>query len=140
MGLATGTPGDQARQQHRQVVNTIRKQVNWNDAGIGDANGVAFGQLPPGAFITRVMVEVVTPFNAATTNVLTVGVDSPPSNIVAAGDVNEGVAGVTEVTRGLGRSLTAAAVTTLRAKYAQTGAAASAGQAEIVIEYEGNTG
>lgn len=138
--MATNTVGDQARQQHRQVANTIRKQLNWNDAGIGDTNGLVVGQLPQGAFILRVLVEIVTAFNAATTNVLTVGVDSPPGNLVAAGDVNEGAAGVYEATRGVGRSLTAAGITTVRAKFAQTGAAATAGQAELVIEYEANTG
>ncbi|MFA6267676.1 MAG: hypothetical protein WC670_18410 [Pseudolabrys sp.] len=137
--MATGTLGDQARLQPRQVVNTWRKQVNYNDAGIG--SGVAGVVLPIGAFILRVLVEIVTAFNAATTNVLTVGTNSATYNdIVAAGDVDEATAGVYDVTRGLGRSLTAAADTTVYVMYTQTGDAATAGQAEIVIEYEGNTG
>jgi hypothetical protein len=136
--MATGTIGDQARFQQVQVVNTWRKQVNYNDAGI--ATGVAGVVLPIGAFILRVMVEIVTAFNAATTNVLTVGTNVAINNIVAAGDVNAGAAAVYDVTRGLGRSLTAAADVTVSVKYAQTGAAATTGQAEIVMIYEANTG
>lgn len=136
--MATGTLGDQARFQARQVSNTWRRQVNWNDSGI--ASPVAGVVLPQGAFITNVMVEVVTAFNAATTNVLTVGTNAGANNIVAAADVDEATPGVYQVTRGFGRSLTAAGDVTVSVKYAQTGTAATAGQAEIVIEYEANTG
>jgi hypothetical protein len=126
-----------ARQDARQVPNTLKKTVNFNDTGI--SSGLAFdNSLPLGAFITRVLVEIVTAFNAVTTNVLTVGTNSTTYNdIVAAADVNEGVAGVTEVTRGYGRSLAATADKTPYAKYTQTGTAATTGQAVIVIEYEG---
>lgn len=136
--MATGTAGDQARFQSRQVVNTYRKQVNWNDPGI--ASGVVGVVLPQGAFILNVMIEIVVAFNAATTNVLTAGVNAGANNVIAAGDVDETVLGVTQVTRGFGRALAAAADVSLSFKYTQTGAAASAGQAEIVVEYEANTG
>lgn len=138
--MATGTVGDQARFQSRQVVNTWRKQVNFNDAGIGATAGVAGIMLPIGAFILRVMVEIVVAFNAVTTNVLTVGSNATANNIVAAGDVDEAAVGIYDVTRGLGRSLTAAADTLVSVKYTQTGTAATTGQAEIVIIYEANTG
>ena len=113
--------------------------MNWNDLGIG--SGIAFdNSLPQGAFITDVQVEIVTPFNAATTNVLTVGtVGTGYNNIVASGDLDETVAGVTRVTRGNGRSLANAADVAPFAMYTQTGTAATAGQAVIVITYEGGT-
>lgn len=135
--MTTGVLGTNARQDPRQVVNTLKKTVNFNTAGI--ATGVAFDNpLPQGAFITRVLVEVVTVFNAATTNVLTVGtVAATYNNIVNAADVNEAATGVYEATRGLGRSLAAAADTTVFAMFTQTGTAATTGQAIIVIEYEG---
>lgn len=126
-----------SRNDPRQVVNTLKKTVNWNDQGI--ASGVAFdNSLPDGAFITGVWVEIVTPFNAVTTNVLTVGTNAATyNNLVAAVDVNEAVAGVTEVTRGLGQSIALAAAVVPVAMYTQTGGAASAGQAVILITYEG---
>ena len=136
--MTTGTLGTNARQDPRQVANTLKKTVNFGDVGI--ASGVAFDNpLPAGAFILRVLVEIVTAFNAVTTNVLTVGtVNTPPyNNIVAAADVNEAVTGIYDVTRALGRSLTAAGDVTVVAQYTQTGTAATTGQAIIVIEYEG---
>lgn len=136
--MATGTLGDQARSQPRQVLNTWRKQVNFNDPGI--AAGVAGVVLPIGTFICRVLLEIVTVFNAATTNVLTVGTNVGINNIIAAADVDETAVGVYDVTRGLGRSLTAAADVTVSVKYTQTGAAATTGQAELVMYYEANTG
>ena len=136
--MTTGTLGTNARQDPRQVANTLKKLVNFNDVGI--AAGVAFDNpLPQGAFILRVLVEVVTAFNAVTTNVLTVGtINTPPyNNIVAAADVNEAATGVYDITRALGRSLAAAGDVLPVAQYTQTGTAATTGQAWIVIEYEG---
>lgn len=125
------------RQDPRQVPNTLKKTVNFNDAGI--SSGVAFdNSLPLGAFILAVLVEIVTAFNAVSSNVLTVGTNSSSFNdIVAAGDVDESAAGVTEVTRGYGRSLAASAEKVVYAKYTQTGTAATTGQAVIVIVFEG---
>lgn len=135
--MTTGVLGTNARQDPRQVLNTLKKTVNWNDAGI--ATGSPFDNyLPQNAFIENVLIEVVVAFNAGTTNVLTVGtIGTAYNNIVAAADVNEGVTGVTQVTRGFGRSLTAAADVLPYAMYTQTGTAATAGQAIIVIFYEG---
>jgi hypothetical protein len=135
--MPTGTLGVAARQDPRQVVNTLKKTVNFNDAGI--AAGLPFDNyLPQNAFIENVLVEIVTAFNAATTNVLTVGtVGATYNNIVAAADVNEAVAGVYQATRGFGRSLTAAGDVLPFAQYTQTGTAATTGQAIIVIFYEG---
>lgn len=137
--MATNTLGNQARAQHTQVVNTFRKTVNYNDPGI--SAGVKGFTLPLGAFIVSVLVEIVTAFNAASTNVLTVGTNATSYNdIVAAGDVDEGSLAVTAVTRAYGRSLCATAAKDVYFKYTQSGTAASAGVAVIVIQYEANTG
>jgi hypothetical protein len=134
--MATGVQGVVPRQDPRQVTNTLKKTINFNDVGI--ASGVAFENwLPQGAFITRVLVEIVTAFNAATTNVLTVGTNATDyNNIVAAGDTPE-VAGITDVTRALGRGLAAAGNVRPYAKYTQSGTAATTGQAVVLIEFEG---
>lgn len=135
--MPTGTLGVAARQDPRQVVNTLKKTINFGDAGI--AAGVAFeNYLPQSAFISQVLTEIVTPFNAGTTNVLTVGtVGAAFNNIVAAGDVNPAAAGVYPSTRAVGRALTAAGPALPVAKYTQTGGAATAGQAIVEIEFEG---
>jgi hypothetical protein len=123
-----------ARQDPRQVVNTLKQVINWNDAGV--AAGVAFDNaLPAGAAILDCLVEIVTPFNG-TAPVLTVGtVSTAYNNIVAAADVDETVAGTTRVTRGLGGLLARAADVAVYTKLALT--SASAGQAIIIITFEG---
>ncbi len=140
--MPSNTLGTAARQDPRQVTNTLKLTVNFGDTGI--STGIGFSNfLPQSAFITGVWVEVVTAFNAATTNTLTVGtVSTAYNNIVATADLaGNGTAsiatGVTQVTRGLGRSLTAAADIQPFVKYVQTGTAATTGQAIVVIEFEG---
>lgn len=142
MATNTAPARPQSRRNPRQVTNTLKKTVNFGDTGI--STGVSFDEsLPQSAFITQVDVEIVTAFNAGTTNTLTVGtVSTAYNNIVASGDIPGNASsslstGVTEVTRGKGRSLTAAAEVTPFIKYVQTGAAATTGQAVIVIQYEG---
>lgn len=127
----------QSRRQAQQIINTLTKTVNYNDAGI--SSGISFAEsLPIGAFIVGWYVEVVTAFNAVSTNVLTVGTNSTSYNdIVNSADVTEGTTGVYAGTRGWGRSLAATAEKAVFAKYTQTGTAATAGQAVIVILYTG---
>lgn len=135
--MATGIVGVAARQDPRQVTNTLKKTTNFND--VGAAVGNAFEQyLPQSAFILRVLTEIVVAFNAGTTNPYTVGtVGAAFNNIVAAGDVNPAAVGVYESTRAIGRLLTAAGPVLPVAKYTPTGTAATAGQAITVIEFEG---
>jgi len=127
------------RQDPRQVGNTLKKIINWNDAGISNAgvlSSTAFdNSLPAGAFITGVWVEIVTTFDG-TTPLMTVGtVSTAYNNIVNSTDVDETTAGVYVVTRGLGRSLTAAADITPFVNLTLT--TSTKGQAIIVIAYEG---
>jgi hypothetical protein len=101
----------------------------------GIATGLAFDNyLPQNAFIENVLVEIVVVFNA-------VHHQRPDGRHGrrglqqhrGAGDVNEAVAGVYQVTRALGRALTAAGDVLPYAMYTQTGTAATTGQAIIVI-------
>ncbi len=139
------------RQATSLQTNYVRKVVNFSDGNV--AGGYQFGTVPLNAFITRVHVDIVTAFNAGTTNVLTFGVTQQNANeLVASGDVTAGTPGYSAVTRGLGRAQTqnpsnassTSGVTSgeggvaLFAKYAQTGTAATAGQAVVVIEYVPN--
>jgi len=135
--MPTGTAGVAARQDPRQVVNTLKKTTNFNDVGI--AAGVAFeNYLPQAAFILAVFTEIVVAFNAVTTNVYSVGtVGAAFNNIVDSGDVDETLIGVYPSTRAIGRLLTAAGPVLPVAKYTQTGDAATTGQAITVITFEG---
>lgn len=137
MTTNTAAPNPPARYDARQVINYLRKTVNYNDTGI--SSGLAFeNSIPKGAFISDVIVEIVTAFNAGSTNVLTVGANSSSYNdMVAAGDVDETAVAATRVTRGLGCVLTASGDIVPYVKYAQTGTAASAGKAKILIAFSG---
>ena len=134
--MATNVLGTAARQDPRQVSNTLKKTINWNDAASGVAVPMA-NYLPQGAYIMLCSVEVVTIFNG-TTPTVTVGTNAGSwNNIVAAGDVTWTAAAVAiPITRALGRSLTAAADVLPQVTWNATGSP-SAGQAIVVIEFEG---
>lgn len=129
--LNTGLP---ARDIGYGVVQAISKTVNYNTPGIGTTDTVALGAVPSGAQILACTVRVTTAFNAATTNVLTVGTSSgSDADVVAAGDVDESTAGTTVEYRGCDLAFTAD--TTIYVKYAQTGTAATAGSAVVTLTY-----
>lgn len=133
--MATGTLGTNARQDPRQVVNTLKKTVNWNDNASAVAAAFA-NYLPRGAFISRVLMEVVTTFNGTSPSLVVGTVGAAYNNIIATGDVNLAAVGIYDATRALGRSLANAADVLPFALYTATGSPTQ-GQAVIVIEYEG---
>ena len=139
--MATDTAGNSARVDPRQVLNTIKRTVLFGD---DDATAMPIGNQPSGnplpqdAFVVKLMVDVRTAFNAATTNILLIGTNSATfTNMCATGDVDLATIGVYEVTRGYGRSLFNSADTGVYAIYAQGGTTATAGNAVITITYEG---
>lgn len=122
-----------ARESYAQDIHYVGLTVAYNAAGI--STGVRLkNSLPNGAMVLWSMVNVTAAFNAATTNVLTVGTNSTSYNdLVAAGDVNEGAV---EATFGyLGSGLKVTADTDVYVKYTQTGTAATAGAADILVAY-----
>ena len=76
-------------------------------------------------------------FNAGTSNQVNVGTNAgSDNNIVNNADVDELTIATTEVTRGLGLSITSD--TTVYVTYIQSGTAATAGIATIIVEYVPN--
>lgn len=136
-----------ARQAQEQVVNYIRFTVNWNDPSI--ATGVFLpAALPANAYVLSMDAYVTTAFNAGTTNVLTIGATTAANEISASGTIVPGTTGVQHLTSaaGLGLAVTGnstyqlgggvvASYVPLYVKYTQTGTAATAGTATIVIAY-----
>lgn len=118
-----------ARQYHHQHTHYLRKRVNYNDSAIG--TGVVMGTLPAGAMLLDISVRVSTAFNAATTNALNIG--------TAAGGTQVGTDAATAGARKpTVPNLSFASDTDIYVQYAQTGTAATAGQADIVISYAAN--
>jgi hypothetical protein len=123
-----------ARQFHTQQNHYLRKAVNYNDTGI--AAGVAMGSIPAGARILECRIYVDTAFNAATTNNLLVGTTAAGNDIVATGTSAAGTAGYKVSTTG--NTLTFAADTPIYVAYTQTGTAATAGVAVIILTFVPN--
>jgi hypothetical protein len=134
--MATNTSATQTRDERMPLVHYLHKTINFNDTDI--STGRPFARyIPALASIQWVMVKIKTAFNAATTNVLTVGQNATSYNdMVAAADVLEGSTGSYMVLRGA--DLTLSADTLPFVKYTQSGTAATAGVAEIVIAYTVN--
>ena len=86
--------------------------------------------LAVGDVVIKCWAQVVTAFNAGTTNVLTVGDGTTANKYLAAADVTEGTPGVYP-TGGAGPFAAETAAGTLRATYAQTGTAATTGSARV---------
>ena len=133
--MATGTQGGPGRRGHLQVVNTICQDINYNDTGA--ATSIATGKwLPAGAILLSTDVSVNTAFNAATTNVLTIGLNgTTANNIVATVAATAGlVANLLPTGTALGKL---AVDSQVYVKYTQTGAAATTGNATFIIKYAG---
>lgn len=133
----TRTP--QARVLRTQQTMYYRLQINYNDPRISTPQ--VFGKLLQNTFVNRIMCEVATAFNASTTNVVTLGVTSPNANeLTGAAGVTPGTPGIYDITAAntRGTAWTSVADVLLYAKYTQTGTAATAGQANCVIEFTPN--
>ncbi len=124
------------RRDARQVPNTLKRTLNYNDPDIAKFSFA--NSLPGGAFIISVQAYVVTAFNAGTTNPLTLGTNSTTyNNFLASGDVTPGTPGYYTNARGLGLLPADVADIALFGTYIPTGTAPTAGQVVFVITYEG---
>lgn len=126
---ATGSTYDQ-RVGCVPVVHTF--SVAYNTTGI--SSGIKVPGLKVKASTTkpvliRVDVRVGTAFNAATTNVLTLGTSTTATEIVSSSGITEGTA---SFQANVG-ALKVTADTDIYVKYTQTGTAASAGAADFFI-------
>jgi hypothetical protein len=125
-----------ARQLHTQQEHYFRASVTYATVGIGTAGTVPLGTLPAGAIVTSCIVKVTEAFNAATTNVLTVGTAADDDAVMVAGDVNEAAIGTTIAVAPVGYTVTVS--TPLYITYTQTGTAATAGAATIILGFVPN--
>jgi hypothetical protein len=93
-------------------------------------SSVALDTLAIGDVVIQCWAEVLTAFNAGTTNVLTLGDGTTGNKYLAAADVAEGTPGVSPA-GGKGPFAAETAAGTLTASFAQTGTAATAGSARV---------
>lgn len=110
-----------------------RRRVNF------DQQGIATGVLPvvtleKGSIVLRAYVRIETAFNAATTNVLTLGSAADDDGLVTSANAVAGTPGFKTGT-GVEIGTELAADTTFFAKFTQTGTAATTGVAEFIVEF-----
>jgi len=127
-----------------QEVCYIRATINWNDNSIG--NGVWAFTLPANAYILAADLDVTTAFNAGTNNNLTIGATATGTDFLAATSMAS--TGITHLTSaaGLGVAVTGntAKQTAINSavpvyiRYVQSGTAATAGVATIVLTFAKN--
>lgn len=127
--MATNTAGSSARQDPRQVSNTIRATI-VNSANMPLVQQI--GVLPQGAFLLKAIWDISVAFTGAPT--FGVGTDTPTdANIVSAATAT-GVIVAASADAKLGRVHAAAADVPIFIKFTAAGAA---GTMDITIEYEG---
>lgn len=118
--------GDKPLDNYGQVQLVQQATVTFETAA-----DTVIGEIPADGYALDVFYDVTTAFNAATTN--TLQVDTAAGNITNAADV--GTAGRVTTTIDSAEIGPYAASTPVRATYAQTGAAATAGSAVVTIVY-----
>ncbi len=126
-----GTLAVAPRSNVTHQLNYFRAAVEFDTPSIATAGKVPLGTLPAGAIITGMLVKVSEVFNAATTNVLTVGTAADDDAVLGATDIDELVVDTTVTFTGYGYQVTAD--TALFIKYAQTGTAATTGAATVIV-------
>ncbi len=132
--VTTNTP----RELPFPAVGAISKRIAFNTTDIATAQTVVVGHLPEGAFVTDVVVKVVTAFDAGSTNVLVVGTGSSNNELIDAATANKSIdetsATFQRSTLGSGY-LVGAGGEKVFVQYTQTGTAATAGDAIVAVQY-----
>ena len=131
--MSTDVTGSDARDFRRQMTHYLRKAIAFDTTNIGTAATVKVGTLPAGAVIMRAVVKVNTAFDAGTTNYINVGTSADDDAIVDQDDIDLTAAEWQATYRGCDLTLTAA--TPVYVTYTQSGDAATAGAAIVIIEF-----
>jgi hypothetical protein len=120
-----------ARENYLGHESQLYSEVNFNTPNV--ATGFLIGKVPAFSVVKNVTISVESTFNAATTNVFTVGTSTTATEWADATLVSSGATADTYVTD-LGYALTTSDLS-VYAKYTQSGTAATAGKAHVWVEY-----
>lgn len=129
--------GVSARDPNEQQVITLRKRITFADV----AGTVTVGKIPAGASVTGGGIHIITAFNATTTNVANVGYIGATTNASAYATalttaavgfiVLDELATTTNIQGTVEHTVTVAPT--------ETGAASTAGVADVIIQYVTNS-
>jgi hypothetical protein len=134
--MTTNSPGSLARQDPRQVSNTMRGSITFSSGGGVTAVFVPLGVIPKGAWVISAQLSIDTAFNAGTTNTVDFGTSGAPTQFIAA-QAGATPGNFAAAASTLGKAAAAAADAVIGLRYNFTGTAPSTGAAEFMIEYEG---
>ena len=121
--MATDVLGTTARRYHTEQTHYLRKRVSFDDLSLGGIVGI----LPAGAIILRGSVYVFTAFNTGTLNVGVQGGDADEFGSALA--LAQAIVAFDDLAITNARRAADTVVTFARS------AAATAGEAEIIVEY-----
>lgn len=117
---------------NRQDVSVAYLDINFGDpTAYGTAENAI--ELPVNAVVCGGDAVILTPFNSATANTLTLGDSVTANRYLAAIDL-KAAAGTRTALSGLGTQITAS-INQLRANLAQTGGVPTAGSVRISVQY-----
>jgi hypothetical protein len=120
-----------ARENYLGHESQLYEPVSFNTPGV--ATGFLIGKIPAFSVVKNVTISVESTFNAATTNVFTVGTSTTATEWADATLVSSGANIDTYVTD-LGYAFSTSDIS-VYAKYTQSGTAATAGRAHVWVEY-----
>ena len=134
--------GSRAREHPLQHVHYLRKNVDYNTTGIGTAATVKMSApLPANAIILATYVKINTAFNAGTNNPIHVGISGNNTALVNGGTTGAGDADIDTTATGMnivyrgGDLALQSSETEIYIYYNQSGTAATAGDADIIVAY-----
>lgn len=134
------TTGNIQGTRQGSAVVTHSYPISFDTLGI--SSGVKVDTIEASAFApvqVEVSLQVITAFNAVTTNVLTAGTNSTATQWLGSGDVTEGTPGYYPASNAVAK-FRLTADTDIYVKYTQTGTAATTGAAVLIVrEFTENT-
>jgi hypothetical protein len=131
----TVPPTFAARNSGEQQLHFMRYRITVGSVAALSA-GVKIGRLPARAFINSIALHVNTAFNSATTDTIQLGTTASGVDILAAGTSIHAAGYLAPATpAGLGIVVATAGEQDIYLKYSQTGGAATAGDATLVISF-----
>lgn len=138
--MATGTAGSDARRTHLPVVHYLRKTITYSNPGTGVAMTV--GIVPAGAIILRAYAMVTTAFNDSGTDLMDIYIGAASGTTTFMSAVSVATVSLLVQSDDLATNTISysASEQTVSAKYTGQNSDASAGSAEIVVEFIPNNG
>lgn len=122
----TGSTTVAGAQNNLQVMGRLEGWVEFGDDGVA----VTLGTKPADAFVYETLIHVTEAFDSGTSDLMTIGWDSDPDALATSQSV--ATTGIKTPTAGASEGYSAAQQT-VKAYYASTGTAPTAGKALVVV-------